>query len=426
MQDAVERVSNAIIKQTELVIGSDAFQAWDQRLSLQPGDLVICNNSFLYREASRSVKNAKYLAIPISESGEPVPQPCVVTPLKRLLVQFRRVPHRERPQYLTASIRDAVRAELAHVGTIVLVLVGRVGEVEIAEVDFDALPGLRALRYVPSQTVIAHVAGDCLAISRLDDLDAVWAAVTKVLDEADIDASQAAEAFEKEFQNLQEAAARPVDIADISMTGPTILGSVVDRMEKQVGDFSDFLRLHGEAPADNEGYNELLRVAYNFAEGARSFLSLMVGICDLKPVIFWLTISDQIGLASRFSQLPFALVGGAKPSLTRYRSVISGARNRAFHDLYGFDHPFSAALGEGSLRGAELRLFRDYNSSGPALTFEDRELVELFQGLTRASQRPVPLGFWEKNVSVMTSVTGVARALREALILVAGPTADRS
>jgi hypothetical protein len=38
----------------------------------------------------------------------------------------------------------------------------------------------------------------------------------------------------------------------------------------------------------------------------------------------------------------------------------------------------------------------------------------------------VPLGFWEKNVSVMTSVTGVARALREALILVAGPTADRS
>jgi hypothetical protein len=146
----------------------------------------------------------------------------------------------------------------------------------------------------------------------------------------------------------------------------------------------------------------------------------MVGICDLKPVVFWLTISDQVELASRFSELPFALVGKVKPSLDRYRSVISAARNQAFHDLFAFDHPFRATLVEGSLRGAELRLFRDYNRrNNPALTFEDRELVELFQGLTRTSQRPVPLGFWEKNVLVMTSVTEVVRALREALILVA-------
>jgi len=423
MQDRVERVSNAIINQTELVLGSNAFQAWDQGSSLRAGDLIILNNSFLFREGregKRTVKNAKYLAVFAWDSGEPIPLPCVVTLSSPLLLQFKRVSSSQRSQYPITSIRDAVAAELAHVGGIVLALVGRVGEVEAAEVEFGALRGLRTLRYVPSQTVTACVQDDCLALGRLDDLDAVWGAVTAVLNEADIDASQAAEAFEKEFENLQEAATQLVDIADISQTGPTILGSILNRMEKQVAAYSNLLRLHGESPNDSESYNELLRVAYNFSEGARSFMSLMVGICDLKPVIFWLTIFDQVELASQFSELPFALVGKGKPSLDRYRSVISGARNRAFHDLYGFDHPFRAALDEGSLRGAELRLFRDYNrTSSPALTYEDRELVELFQGLTRTSQRPVPLGFWEKNEVVMTSVTAVVSALREALILVA-------
>ena len=84
-------------------------------------------------------------------------------------------------------------------------------------------------------------------------------------------------------------------------------------------------------------------ISYNFADGARALIGLVVGICDLKPLIFWLTIASQFELAERFGELPFALVGKAKPSLDRNRNVISGARNRAFHDLFSFGRPFHGA-----------------------------------------------------------------------------------
>jgi hypothetical protein len=53
------------------------------------------------------------------------------------------------------------------------------------------------------------------------------------------------------------------------------------------------------------------------------------------------------------------------------------------------------------------------------LTFDDRAIVELFEDLTRTPERPVPLGFWDKNVEVMRGVAEVVEALRKALVLLA-------
>jgi hypothetical protein len=186
-----------------------------------------------------------------------------------------------------------------------------------------------------------------------------------------------------------------------------------------VSAFSATLQQHQRSPDNNDVYNELLRVAYNFADGARAFLRLMVGVCDLKPLLFWLTVFEQVELAHRFEKLPFSLVGKGKPSLERYRSVIADARNQAFHDLFAFDHPFRVALPRDALRSPELRLFREYAKRGDsALTFEDRGLVDLFASLTRTPERPVPVGFWQGNAEVMSAVVDTVRALRRALIVV--------
>ena len=179
-------------------------------------------------------------------------------------------------------------------------------------------------------------------------------------------------------------------------------------------------RLVAETDRFNEVYNELLRAAYNFADGARAFLGLTVGICDLKTLLFWLTVSEQIELARRFAHLPFSLVGKAKPALERYRSAIANARNQAFHDVFAFDHPFRVRLRGDGLGTAELRLFREYRRKGdPVLAFEDRELVELLASLTRTAERPVPLGFWDGNEAVMAAVVDVVRGLRRALVAAA-------
>ncbi len=45
----------------------------------------------------------------------------------------------------------------------------------------------------------------------------------------------------------------------------------------------------------------LLRISYNFADGAKSLLTLVVGLSDLKPLLFWLTVLEQSQLAERFA-----------------------------------------------------------------------------------------------------------------------------
>jgi hypothetical protein len=124
--------------------------------------------------------------------------------------------------------------------------------------------------------------------------------------------------FEAAFHSLREAATRPVDPADVSDGAPSILGNVLHRMQSQTDAFADALAEHRKRPDDTDVYNELLRIAYNFADGARSFLGLMVGICDLKPLVFWLTVFEQVDLAHRFAKLrsPSSAKGNHRWSVT--------------------------------------------------------------------------------------------------------------
>jgi hypothetical protein len=123
--------------------------------------------------------------------------------------------------------------------------------------------------------------------------------------------------------------------------------------------------------------------------------------------------------ASPWGSSPFSLVGSAKPSLSRYRSVIAGARNRTFHDIFSIGRPFRVRLSGDAFQHPQLTLFREHGRRDPALTYADRELVELLEGFTRAAEAPVPGGFWETNLDVMDAVVAVARAVRDALLLLA-------
>ena len=260
-----------------------------------------------------------------------------------------------------------------------------------------------------------------LAINRLDDIDVVWQGVEATLNSTGTAGDERlTERFEEAFVNLREAAGRPILIDEIRPGVPSILSEVVARIEMQVLAYKRALASHLEQPEDSDALNETLRVAYNFADGAKSLITLVVGLSDLKPLLFWLTVAAQSDLADKFAELPFALVGKAKPSLERYLTLISGARNQAFHDVFAFGRPFNVRLGPDAIRDPELHLFREYSRRhGPALDFEDRQVVELLEGLTRVAERPMPLGFWDRNSIVMEGVAEVARALLAGLLLAA-------
>jgi len=322
-------------------------------------------------------------------------------------------------KYDITDLRAALDGQLPHLGSIVFSVAGRIGEPEGADVALTGVANAEFLRHRPGQATAAEVSDGGISLGSVADLDTSWSAVRSIAEAARIDLSVLGEAFEPAFHALQEAAARPIDPTDVAEDAPSILSNILERTEDQATAFSVTLKSHESKPEDSEVYNELFRVAYNFADGARAFLGLMVGICDLKPVLSWLTVFEQVELAYRFSNLPFSLVGRGKPSLERYRSVIADARNQAFHDLFAFDHPFRVRLPGDALRSPELRLFREYaKRNDPALDFEDRALVDLFADLTRTPERPVPVGFWHGNEEVLSGVVEAVRALRRSLITI--------
>ena len=417
----IQRTHTAVVDECELLLASDAFDAWKGAETLQVGDLIACNNSFLYREGQSTTKSSFYLGIEVSAGPNFTLPPVVVTANSRINSQFKRLAARELAKYEIGDLDTALREQLPGLGSIVFSLAGRIGEAEAAEAPLAKVPGIDLLKYIPGQMSPAEVSGSVMMLNSIADLDISWAAAQAAISGIDgLDAGSLGDAFEAAFQALQEASTRPVDPIDVTEEGPSILSNVLQRMEEQATAFSSVLAQHQRRPDDNDLYNELLRLAYNFADGARAYLRLMVGVCDLKPVIFWLTVFEQVELAQRFEKLPFSLVGKGKPSLERYRSVIADARNQAFHDLFAFDHPFRVKLSGDALRSPELRLFREYTKRGDsALNFEDRGLVDLFASLTRTPQRPVPVGFWQGNAEVMASVVDTVRALRQALIVVA-------
>lgn len=289
-----ERIRASVTEQVGLVLESEAFSSWVKSESVNPDDFVIFNNSFLFREGRLTTKSDQYLAVGVQTSGSVGGTPFVVNTEAGINVQFKRIAARQRAGYEMVDLDDAIAREVGRLGSIVFSLVGRIGDAEPSEIGVAGVNGVRVLRYVPNQPKLVAFVDDGISLGRLDDLDAIWTAIESDLQEEDFDRQPLSERFESMFHVLQERAGRPIDTGDVGDGDedvPSILASILARMEEQLTVYSVTLKQHRGSPSDNEVYNELLRVAYNFADGARAFLGLTVGICDLKPLLFWLTVS---------------------------------------------------------------------------------------------------------------------------------------
>jgi hypothetical protein len=71
-QDQLDQLYDAICKQVGSVLGSRRFQAWTQEEQVPSGDLIVFNNSFLYRGQSGStIKSKQYLCVLLDPKAEP-------------------------------------------------------------------------------------------------------------------------------------------------------------------------------------------------------------------------------------------------------------------------------------------------------------------------------------------------------------------
>lgn len=415
-----EQISQGVLS----ILQSRTFKTWRADKRFHAGDLIVINNSVLFRDGSSTPKSRGYLAVTAEESDSLKLPPVLLTLKTKLINDFKHLQSRQLAQSQSQLLAEALPRELNSMGKIIRVLVARIGDDRPTSIPIKD-PGLTILRYEPDLSSIAEIKGDTLTISRIDDIDTIWQAIEAELAKAGKSDSRLSETFETDFRTLREAAGRPVDLSIVDADTPSILSEIRESIERETVSYEKSLRRYLESTSNREQYNELVRSAYNFADGASKLLNLFAELCDLKPLISWLILGAQFNLAERFRELPFSLAGKAKPSLKQYSTVISGARNRAFHDVFAFGRPFHIKLDGDAFMDAELRLFQEYGQRNrTALDFADRSLVDLLASFTRVTEMAVPIGFWEKNLHVMKAVEHQVQAVYQALLTIATSDVD--
>lgn len=422
MNGLVDAIESSVAR----VLRTQEFKEWSGRVRLGDGDWVALNNSFLLRKdlSLQTQKSSLYLVINVGKEREgqyTVREIAVTRPEKDLNAVFRKI----RPQAAQqrTGLEDSVRSQVEYLGRMVTCLIGPI-QAEAYQVDVEN-QRFTALAIDPNIEDEVTVVGHEIKIQKPRAVEQHWQQLQDVLSSHGIPPEELAElapAFKEAYSSLREMYHEkirlPREVADLE-ANDTVLSRIVDslrgeieRYETEINEFTD---------SDSESaYHEVLRISYNFSEVLVDVLRLIVGICDLKPVVLWLTCGEQMELLEVFQrQLPWQQVR-RKPSLKEYRDAIGGARNHRFHKLLSFSADLVADLEGVTIDARRLTMFTAYKSTRSRnsvnFDFVDREIVELLTTFTRAPEHEVAPQWWERNLKVMKATLELVVAFQRALI----------
>lgn len=415
VQSLIETGIDGITKAT-------AFFDWISAEAAKGEGLVAINNSFIYRDLVKTTKNAQYLCVPLKEGKVGAESVSVAKPQSfNPDFKFFKSPSKVMPQ--TQPLEAALQAELSGLGQLVFVLIGEIEDVA-SEVPIDHSYA-HLLRFEPKQKKIAIVSTTdggqrCLIVNELVDPEAAWneiqAAVQAELgDDTEGFRTEFSIAFDKLQQQAQSQLLLPS--SDAAKSHSSFLGRVRISVKDQRRLYDEALRKTQRAKTSQASHlNEVLRIAYNFADDAIKVLTLLVSVCDLKGVVLWCTLGQHFELAEAFRALPWTRIKG-KASLKGYQDVINGARNRAFHNLLGFDRSLFSDLSGVTIKARSLTLLPAHGRRKTHVPFdyEDRELVEVLSQLTLAPETAVSMEFWKRNADVMAKFEELLEETERAL-----------
>ncbi len=384
------------------------------------GGLVLVNNSFIYRDTVKTKKSSLYVAGKMPKDGV-LSSWGVVAWDRALNVDFRHVSSRSDNLPAIVDLEDAVRDELTKVGRVVFSLIGTVGESPPTEVALS--PIFKVLRYDCNAEHRVARDEDALVINTLSDPEGLWEEVRELVvseGASDREVTTLASKFGKCLDDLREQTPRLIrlNVGSQEPRNGSLLDQIASHMEAQISEYERALESLARDPSDRDAYNNILRISYNFASDAIDLVTLFISICDLKPLVQWLTVAENYALAQAFRRLPFGVESTRKPSLKAYADVVGGARNHAFHDFFAFDRPFEVDLSDVTLRARRLLLFHAHRRAPEdAFDYEDRELVEVLRSFSRAPERSVSMDFWRRNLDVLRSAHRLTLSMAKALRL---------
>lgn len=469
----MERFMERIGQSATQMLATEKFQEWAEERGVRSGDKVWVNNSFLLRRdlQLRTRKNPQYLVLTLGRDGSGffAAQTDVAVPDEGINVVFRKVDSEHDLQL--SPLRPAVEAEIRNFGRLIMSLIGPI-RTEASRVDINdpENPYIRGLVVDASGDVLGQddvmvVDGD-IYVRDLRSVEQHWQRVQPFLQRMGVD-DTGMEAFAPVFDDAynrlravhKETVQIPGTVRDLERNakvgggrgeiaasggvaalggvvapgGPdTIMSRFVASLAQELQTYTRMVDEFSRTGADFT-YHEVLRIAYNFAEDLGDVLRLIVGLCDLKPILFWLTGGRQLQLLEVFHrELPWHAVR-RKPSLSDYRNTIGEARNNRFRRLLSFPADLVVDLEHVPIQARSLRMFTPQRGPGSRgrraagdihFDYEEREIVELLQTFTRTPEHQVATTWWARNAKVMEATLALVRAFEDGLTELARTSLD--
>jgi hypothetical protein len=385
------------------VLEIPAAKTWLAEQKLQDGEIVLINNSFLYRKVSTQKANA-YLALSVEAEGHLSQIPQIATD-SRLNNDLKRISVKAKARPNLLPLDQAIQSEISYLGHLVFILIGHLEDVTILEHQLQHHIFEKVI-WDPQSPALCSIDGNVITIQSTEDEDRLWEQLLETCkSHGRVADDLLRDAFGEALDKLQDQAVAELKLPDTE--APNTEGmtfAIVEVLQEHRNTYFEALgRCDGDAEQDPQSFNEILRIAYNFATDAITYLRLIIKVCDLKPLILWGTIAEHFELSEAFKQLPWTRAQ-TKASIEAYISTISDARNSAFHHLFPFQKTLRVSLPEAAFRQAELRMFSEHAKKREnQLSYQDKELVGVLLEFTRARERKVSPGFWRKNLDVMDS-----------------------
>jgi hypothetical protein len=415
-------IKGIVVEGVSSVLQHSEFKTWlEDQEDLTDGHIAI-NNSVLFRESLKTTKSDHFLCVPVKAKGECDYDRVCLASIIKFNGKFTHVSAKDKKTGI-GKFDPALAAELGSFGRIPLILIGSISD----NVRVETQLGHELFNTVvldPTQKEIVSIGDGILTIRDAEDEEAIWDALERAMSDAKLlqpplplDLQQP---FAKALKELRSESHAVVSIPKPGdkTTTKGLLDEIIYVLDGQIADYSKSLAKCKQDSRNSEDFNNVLRISYNFSSDATKILHLLMSLCDLKPVLCWCTVAQWFALSEAFQKLPWSK-STTKPSLSAYHSMIGGARNKSFHNLFPFSKTLKVPMAGFPLEAISLTFFSEYSGRSNANKFEyhDQALIEAFTEFTRAGERFVPFSFWNKNLDVMSTTVELLRTTSSALRL---------
>ena len=402
----LSELEKAVTKNITNLVISDKFKNWVKKVSLVKGEYVVINNSVLYRENSRTKKSTKYLALEIIDPSAFTYKIWIIN-FNRKINDFSIIPmkHSDFKSLVKIELKEAIERELTSLGRLIFLLIGDINDKEIFEqpIDHPLFNKLVLDSSIDSQLAIR---GKEIIIKNILNSEVLWSLLESACKADSTIPNPLPDDFVGKFttaiNELQKISHVKLIIPNAGENFEnSFLDQVVLSLQDNLREYKESLEACIDPIRDRNHYNNLLRISYTYSDEIVRFIKLFSSISDLKPIMFWLTAFEQFTFSFALENLPWERLGRKKQDLYDYVDTVKSARNKAFHNLLGFNQTIDVQLGNITIKPISLRLFTEHKSKDNIFDYEDKELIDILSEFTRAGESLVTFDFWKRNLIVM-------------------------